>query len=129
VPNKRTLIYPVQVVEELTKKTLTGTATEFVIRTGGQTPQNINLQSVDGEYFESAENAKSELTARAIASIAKMVASAEINAAKWYDPAQINNDENKVSDSLIEDKDDDEVVVTKLPDGTMARVTLNKHDN
>ena len=32
VPSKRPIVYPVQVVEELTKKTLTGVVTEFIIR-------------------------------------------------------------------------------------------------
>lgn len=119
VPSKRPIVYPVQVVEELTKKTLTGVVTEFIIRTGGDNPQDINLKEVVGEYFESSEKVKSELTTRAINSVAKMVEVAEFNAAKWYQVAK--EDDSSLTQTDIEDDD----VYTKLPDGTIAKVNVN----
>ena len=84
VLNKQTAVYPMQVVEEITKKTLNGVEVDYILRAGGPDSKNIRLNEVDGEIFDTADKARAVLTERVIISIHKRVDSAVLKAKEWY---------------------------------------------
>lgn len=84
VLKKETRVYPMQVVEEITKKTLTGEATTYMVKGGTNSNTLLLITDVDGEIFDSPEQAKAVLIARATTSINKLVAAAVQKAAEWY---------------------------------------------
>lgn len=86
VLNKQTAVYPMQVIEEITKKTLDGVDIDYVLRAGSPDgkPSSIRLGDVDGEVFETADRARKVLTERVIESIEKRVDAAVMKAKQWY---------------------------------------------
>ena len=84
VLKKESRIYPMQVVEEITKKTLEGELTSYMVRGGTDPKAQLLITDVDGEIFDSAEKAKSELIERATASIGRLIAHAVQKAGEWY---------------------------------------------
>jgi hypothetical protein len=59
--SKKSQVYPMMVVEEITKKTLQGENVNYVLRGGADPTSTVLLNQVDGEIFESAEEAKKTL--------------------------------------------------------------------
>ena len=84
VLKKETRIYPMQVVEEITKKTLDGEVTSYMVRAGNDPKAQILIGDIDGEIFDSADKAKAVLIERATASIARLVDNAVQKAQEWY---------------------------------------------
>ena len=150
VLKKETRVYPMQIVEEITKKTLEGEVTSYMVRGGTDPKAQLLITEVDGEIFDSAERAKVELIERATASIHRLISTAVAKAKEWYPnsfeapnddplsllkrqpgppgPQQVNRPvpANVISDlgrELMEDSDQiaDSTLVT-LPDGTQAKV-------
>ena len=84
VLRKETRVFPMQVVEEITKKTLEGEVTSYMVR-GGQDPKaQLLITDIDGEIFDSSDKAKQVLIDRATASINRLMDSAVASAQKWY---------------------------------------------
>lgn len=84
VLKKETRIYPMQVVEEITKKTLEGELTSYMVRGGSDPKAQLLITDVDGEVFDSAEKAKTVLIERATVSIGRLVDVAVQKAQEWY---------------------------------------------
>lgn len=84
VLKKEARLYPMQVVEEITKKTLEGELTSYMVRGGTDPKAQLLITDVDGEIFDSAEKAKSVLIDRATTSIARLVENACQKAKEWY---------------------------------------------
>lgn len=84
VLNKEMRVYPMQVIEEITKKTLEGDVVSYTVR-GGTDPKAVLLiTDIDGEIFDSANKAKSVLVERATESIARLIDAAVSKAHEWY---------------------------------------------
>jgi hypothetical protein len=124
VMNKKNQVYPMQVVEEITKKTLKGEITSYVLQGGSSTQSTIMLDQVDGEVFDSADEVRRVLQSRATTQINKLVAAAVEKSKEWYSleivPSEklesISNDPSQISE--------EDTTVT-LPDGTKARLKSN----
>jgi hypothetical protein len=84
VLHKETKIYPLQVVEEVIKKTLEGTATTYMVRGGPNVEQSIPIAEVDGEIFDSAVKLQKVLLERATNGINAVVQNAVTKAHEWY---------------------------------------------
>lgn len=84
VLKKEVRVYPMQVIEEITKKTLEGEVTSYMVRGGTDPKAQLLISEVDGEIFDSAEKAKHVLIERATASITRMVDLATQKALEWY---------------------------------------------
>lgn len=84
VLKKELRVYPMQVIEEITKKTLEGEVTSYMVRGGTDPKAQLLITEVDGEIFDSAERAKTVLIERATASISRMIDVATQKAAEWY---------------------------------------------
>ena len=126
VLNKKHQIYPMQIVETVTKKTLKGEEVNYYLQDGSDKNTTVLLNEVDGEIFTSAESAKTTLIDRATIQITKLVESAEKKSKEWYSETQVQEvhelDFKEPEISFIEH---DTVI---LPDGNVAKVklTVNK---
>ena len=90
IPEKQTVVYPMQVAEEITKKIWDAgasgvtTETEYSLRSGGASPKYTYLSNIQGEVFESHEHARTAMIERATRSINKHIEIALNKAAEWY---------------------------------------------
>ncbi len=84
VLRKEARIYPMQVVEEVTKKTLEGTVTTYMVRGGPNAEASIPIAEVDGEIFDSAAKVQKTLLERATNGINERVQTAVGKAQEWY---------------------------------------------
>ena len=109
------------VVEEITKRTMRGEETNYVLQGGSDSSTTILLNKVDGEIFESADEAKYVLTNRATAQIEKIVDDAVVRAAEWYSSQPENESTSQEVMSLSSSNDPAEVKI-ELPDGTVANL-------
>lgn len=121
VLNKKMLVYPMLVIEEIVKRTLQGEETNYVLQGGTDKDATVLLNQVDGEIFESAEEAKYVLTSRATTQIEKIVDSAVLKASEWY--AISNKSVSLPQESFaVEKNDETEPFKVELPDGTIANL-------
>jgi ferric-dicitrate binding protein FerR (iron transport regulator) len=118
VLNKRMQVFPMMIVEEIVKRTMHGEEVNYVLQGGTDTSTTILLNKVDGEIFESAEEAKYVLTSRATSQIEKLVDSAVELAAVWYE-GSITSLQQDTSDIMTLSQ---EQVKVTLPDGTIANL-------
>lgn len=114
-------VYPMMVIEEIVKRTLQGEEVNYVLQGGSDPTTTILLNQVDGEIFESADEAKYVLTNRATAQIEKLVDAAVARANEWYTAQK--SEEVPVVMSLQQPEQESVVKVT-LPDGTMANLKM-----
>jgi hypothetical protein len=134
---KEMVVYPVQIVEEIVKKTLEGESTTYVVQAGIDQAKKVLLNEVDGEVFESADKAKKLLIDRVSISISQKVEEAKQRAKKWYTNCQ-KAQENALqplldasqsqdeSDLQVASDDIDIPTYVELPDGTKAKVNSLK---
>lgn len=121
VISKKMQVYPMMIVEEITKRTLQGEQTNYVLQGGFDSDSTILLSQVDGEVFETPDEAKYVLTSRATVQIEKIVDSAVAKAAEWY-PSQPERVVNEDVMTIQSSSGDDDAVRVKLPDGTIANL-------
>jgi hypothetical protein len=119
VLNKKMQVYPMMIVEEIVKRTLHGEETNYVLQGGSNPSITILLNEVEGEIFESAEEAKYVLTNRATSQIEKLVDSAIARANEWYNAQQQTTTEIM---SLPEEEEASDKIKVTLPDGTIANL-------
>jgi hypothetical protein len=116
--SKKSQVYPMMVVEEITKKTLQGENVNYVLRGGADPTSTVLLNQVDGEIFESAEEAKKTLISRATSQIERLVLNAVTKSKEWYSKSAI---QETIVHELPEVTDVPTIV---LSDGTIARVKM-----
>jgi hypothetical protein len=73
-----------QVVKEVTEKTLDGEVTTYMLRAGADPNKTVNIGEIDGEIFDSADNARRVLVERVTQAIAARVEQAVSKAKEWY---------------------------------------------
>lgn len=143
--NKKSQVYPMQVVEVITKKTLAGEEVSYILQAGPEKETKLTFDQVDGEVFESPEILRQTLIHRATAQVNKLIDNALDKSNVWYagpkshvTPQTIQNLPDFVTrnDSMIqqshllnrknvvEDHEDDSTVT--MPDGSVVRVKLPK---
>jgi hypothetical protein len=119
VLSKKNQVYPMQVTEIITKRTLQGEETSYILQAGADRDSKISMDQIDGEVFESPERARQTLMNRASQQINRLIDMAIAKSAEWYgSPVEEKDeiDDVKVIDDLIE--------TVMLPDGTIAKVKL-----
>lgn len=121
IVNKKMQVYPMMIIEEIVKRTMQGEEVNYVLQGGSDSSTTILLSQVDGEVFESAEEAKYVLTNRATTQIERLVDSAVAKANEWYN-FQKQEDVQEVM-SLQQPEQQDKIKVT-LPDGTIANLKM-----
>ena len=127
--NKRAQVYPMMVVEEVTKRTLQGEVINYVLQGGSDPKTTVLLDLVDGEIFESANEAKHVLIARATTQIERLIDNATIKATEWYslDDPDANNQSRimELSPIKVADNVSDNIVKVELSDGTFANLKIS----
>ena len=130
VLSNKSQVYPMQVIEVITKKTLQGEETKYVLQAGSDKSTTVFLDQIDGEIFDSAEKARITLVKRATNVVNKIVDAAVQKSKLWY-PESVNEpqtiedlpDFGTIS-SPNEVVHDPESQTVMLPDGTVAKVKL-----
>ena len=132
---KKNQVYPMQIIEVITKKTLRGEEIKYLLQAGSDKKTTVMLDEIDGEVFESAEKVRTVLAQRASSQINKLVQVAVQKSQEWYDaavPPQSINDlpdldvgapVKEATRAVAHAEADDEMKVM-LPDGTLAKVKL-----
>lgn len=121
IVNKKMQVYPMMVIEEIVKRTLQGEEVNYVLQGGSDPSTTILLSQVDGEVFESADEAKYVLTNRATTQIERLVDAAVARANEWYS-FQKQEEVHEVM-SLPQPEQQEKIKVT-LPDGTVANLKM-----
>jgi hypothetical protein len=121
ISNKRRQIFPVQVVVQVIRKTLTGEEVTYKVRVPGRedgaTP--VDLHALDGSVHESLQKAKSFLYEQAASAIESMLRTAQEMALSLGHVDHLEDDE--APDQVMNGSSKLKV---KLDDGTSATVTL-----
>lgn len=81
---KETTVYPMQVIEEITKKTLDGEVTSYILKAGRDVSKTLSINDIDGEIFDSPEAAEKVLFERVTQSISIRIEQAKTKAKEWY---------------------------------------------
>jgi len=134
VLNKKHQIFPMQVVEMVTKKTLHGEEIKYCLQAGADKSTMIMLDQLDGEIFLSSDEVRNALITRATSQIHAMILSAEKKAKEWYEkdekislvPDKLLEPTVTYSDAVEPVQEESTVV---LPDGQVARIRLSSIKN
>lgn len=137
--SKKNQVYPMQVVEMITKKTLAGEEISYILQAGPEKETKIAFDQVDGEVFDSPDVLRQTLIQRATSQVNKLIDSAVSKSDNWYvrtrptvmpvqTPQTIQNLPDFIvkaeqAQSIQSQVDEDESVVT-MPDGSVVRVRL-----
>lgn len=127
VLNKKSQVYPMQIVEIIHKKTLRGDDTKYLLQGGSDKNAKIILDEIDGEIFDSAEKARTTLIARATQHVNNIVNLAIKKSNEWYgvqaEEKQIETIEN-LPDLNTLSASDPSTTEVMLPDGSIAKIKL-----
>lgn len=116
VLSKKNQVYPMQITEIITKRTLQGEEISYILQAGADHESKVSMDQIDGEVFESPEKARQTLVYRATQQINRLIDMAITKSTEWY---------GKVNENVIIEKNvDDHVKTVMLPDGTIANVKL-----
>lgn len=130
VLSKKNQVYPMQVVETITKRTLKGEEISYILQAGSDKSNRVSLDQVDGEVFETSEKVRKTLLQRATTQINKLVEVATKKSAEWYGSSedQIQTVKNLpdlvVGEDLSTAQDSEFVQEVSMPDGTVVKVKL-----
>lgn len=132
VLTKKNQVYPMQVVETITKRTLRGEEISYVLQAGSDRTSKVTLDTVDGEIFDSAEKARNTLVQRATLQINKLIDTAVSKSSEWYgldqQPQSIKDLPDLLPNPVKKDEifDGDDVSIVTMPDGSVVKVRLPK---
>ena len=123
--NKRQKVVPVQVVEQVTRRSLKGEETHYSVNVPSRDgSREYNLHDLDGETYETIDAAKNALMENASRSIeniienAKKIANHVFNARGDIDELVLGEDEDTPTDSVKITLENGTVANVKLPDIT-----------
>lgn len=138
VLSKKNQVYPMQVVEIITKKTLKGEEISYILQAGSEKTSRVQLEQVDGEIFDTPEKARRVLTQRATTQVNKLIDFAVSKSSEWYGepkenshvelPQMIRNlpDLTQETSHAIEQEPQEDATSVVMPDGSVVKVKLPK---
>ena len=125
-------VIPYRVIEEVTKKTLNGTTTQYIIEIPGSSKNKSRLLKEEDDVYTSVENVKKELLLRAEDAIDRMLKHgteiiersdiAKDDTSNFSVPASIESSKNK--ELVAEPVDTYATEFVTLPDGTKAKINI-----
>jgi hypothetical protein len=120
ISKKERKVYPVLVIEEIVRKTLSGAETSYIVQLPDRKATTFPLEAVTDHPFTSAAEIRDHLVRTASDSISAMVMEAETLAQVLRPSAA------EAAASLpVEHLEEDETVLVDLPDGTKARLRVS----
>jgi hypothetical protein len=127
IPANKNVIIPLLVIEEISKKTMKGEETSFLVQFSADPESTALLSEMQGEVFDSLKEIQKELLSRAGRAVEKLITTAQKAASEWYklsDASKIivaeQANENATSHANSMHLEEDGVTVL-MPDGTKAR--------
>ncbi len=116
-----------QVVEELTKKTLSGTVTTYKAQTPAPPgkAKKVTIDSLDGEVYSDVESAKEAMRKRTELAIEKMISANQNLIDKFCTKKEL---EEILTNTKKENVETNNENIVTLPDGTEARLKINVGD-
>jgi hypothetical protein len=87
LPSTKTAVVPVQVVEEITKKTLRGREVSYMVRFGKDADKILDINDIQGEIYDSSDQVKRVLVERSTSALNRLVNNAVEKAKSWYSGA------------------------------------------
>jgi hypothetical protein len=128
VLSKKNQVYPMQVVETITKRTLRGEEITYMLQAGPSSETRVPLDKVEGEVFDTAEKARQTLVYRATSQINKLIDTAISKSSEWY--GAVESSPQTISDlpdlmTKLPVKEEDTSLVT-MPDGSVVKVKMPK---
>lgn len=120
-------VLPYRIIEEVTKKTLDGSTTQYVIELPGSSKSRLLKESDD--VYTSVEAAKIELMSKAESAIDKMLGRGTELIGKW-NAVTVQTSKNKDPDedqtSLVSQQSDDTIgqETVTLPDGQKVKINF-----
>lgn len=139
---KKSQVYPMQIVEVITKKTLKGEDVQYVLQAGADKNTTVLFDQIEGEVFDSAEKVRAVLTKRATNQVTRMVDVAVSKSKEWYGtsttsgPQTIDDLPDLSTSSTMEvaaqaeeslettESAPEEPMSVMLPDGTIAKLRM-----
>lgn len=146
LPTSKSTVVPVQVVEEITKRTLLGSEISYMVRVG-KDEETVDINNIDGEVYSSSDDVRQILIERSTTALNRIVNNATEKAEVWYG-SSLTNDSNSsdsvdLKDALIGSKnkprdgrgrflsqvppESDPIsndTTVQLPDGSVAKVKM-----
>jgi hypothetical protein len=119
--NRETKICPVQVVEEITKRTLTGETTTYIVKFGKK-GETVSLSDLDGQVFDSVEVLRMTLYERITRSVENIITNTVKKSQEWYHVDDVIQVHREVESSEVQQRDEDAMIT--LPDGTVAKIRM-----
>lgn len=124
IPSNKTSVVPIQIIEEITKRSINGQTTSYIVRYSIEEDKTCDIEQVSGEIFDSADKVKVTLIERSTTALNKLVDNAVQRAHEWYGP------------QLTPKGDDDDIVVepgirepgvarVRMPDGEIVKVSMD----
>jgi len=129
VLSKKNQVYPMQVVETITKRTLKGEEISYILQAGSDKVNRISLDQVDGEVFDTAEKVRKTLLQRATSQVNKLVDIAVKKSGEWYGVTSTQVQTIHELPDLITNDDFDssrteEYQSVAMPDGSVVKVRI-----
>ena len=118
--HKETKIYPIQIVEEIIKRTVNGETISYIAKIG-KNEKTVSLSDIEGDFYEDVENLRSVLTQRVMNTVNNIIDSAVTKSDEWYSNAKLHS---PIIDPL-QQREEQTVVV--LPDGKVANLRLKNN--
>jgi hypothetical protein len=118
--HKETKIYPIQIVEEIIKRTVSEESLSYIAKIG-KNAKNISLSDIEGDIYEDAEDLRRDLTGRVMNTVNKIIDSSMLRAEEWYLRSETHS---QIIDPLQQQKEEEKTVVL-LPDGKVANLKLS----
>lgn len=117
--NKRQKVIPVQVVEQVTRRSLKGEETHYSVNVPSREgAREYNLHDLDGEVYETIDDAKDALVKNANRSIESIIENAQKIASHVF------NSSSDVDDLVLGSETSTDSVKITLENGTIANVKL-----
>ena len=118
---RETKICPVQVVEEITKRTLAGETTTYIVKFGKK-GETVSLSDLDGQVFDSVEVLRTTLYERITRSVENIITNTVKKSQEWYHVDDVIQVHREVESSEVQQPDEDAMIT--LPDGTVAKIRM-----
>jgi hypothetical protein len=119
--NRETKICPVQVVEEITKRTLGGETTTYIVKLGKK-GETMSLSDLDGQVFDSIEVLRMTLYERITRSVENIITNTVKKSQEWYNVDDVIQVHREVESSEVLQSEEDAMIT--LPDGTVAKIRM-----
>lgn len=121
--NKETKIIPVQVIEEIIKRTVDGETTSYMVKMG-KSGKVLSLSEIDGDVFDNVDKLRDVLTKRVMNTINAVVDNAAVRAGEWYEQPEVHSPMLEPLPPPPQEKNDSESIMVQLPDGKYANVKM-----